>query len=109
MENQASVSLCVRHLKAKTFANVDLAQEPLPIRPGMHYQMGGIKTDIDGRCWDPQGHWKALCVQLELRCLDLWSAFARTAGSESLFKDLQHPNALGMRVAASATAEYLTR
>ena len=57
----------------------------------------------------PQGHWNALCVQLELRCLDLWSAFARAAGRESLFGDLQHPNALGMRVAASATAEYLTR
>ena len=31
--------------EAKTFANIDLAEEPLPIRPGMHYQMGGIKTD----------------------------------------------------------------
>ena len=48
------------HAEAKTFANVDLAEEPLPIRPGMHYQMGGIKTDIDGRCWDPQGHWKGV-------------------------------------------------
>ena len=46
--------------EAKTFANVDLVEEPLPIRPGMHYQMGGIKTDIDGRCWDPHGHWKGL-------------------------------------------------
>lgn len=31
------------------FANADMAREPVPIRPGMHYQMGGIKTDIDGR------------------------------------------------------------
>ncbi|MDE2716604.1 MAG: FAD-binding protein, partial [Chloroflexota bacterium] len=30
------------------FANADMAHEPVPIRPGMHYQMGGIKTDIDG-------------------------------------------------------------
>ena len=30
------------------FANADMAYEPVPIRPGMHYQMGGIKTDIDG-------------------------------------------------------------
>jgi len=57
----------------------------------------------------PQRHWKALCVRLELRCLDLGSSFARAAGREALFADLQHPNALGMRVAASATAEFLTR
>lgn len=31
------------------FANADMVHEPVPIRPGMHYQMGGIKTDIDGR------------------------------------------------------------
>ena len=30
------------------FAGKDLATEPVPIRPGMHYIMGGIKTDIDG-------------------------------------------------------------
>jgi hypothetical protein len=58
---------------------------------------------------EPQLRWKALCAQLELSCLDLWNSFAAAAGDESLFRDLQHPNALGMRVAASATAEYLTR
>ena len=30
------------------FANVDMVEEPVPIRPGMHYQMGGIKADVDG-------------------------------------------------------------
>ena len=34
---------------ARDFANVDIAEEPIPIRPGMHYQMGGIKTDNDGQ------------------------------------------------------------
>ncbi len=29
-------------------AGVDMIREPVPIRPGMHYIMGGIKTDIDG-------------------------------------------------------------
>ncbi|MCA9472619.1 MAG: FAD-binding protein [Nitrospirales bacterium] len=46
--------------EAKTFANIDLAEEPIPIRPGMHYQMGGIKTDIDGRCWDIHEQWKGV-------------------------------------------------
>ena len=27
---------------------VDMIKEPIPIRPGMHYIMGGIKTDVDG-------------------------------------------------------------
>ena len=30
-------------------AGVDMIKEPVPIRPGMHYIMGGIKTDIDGQ------------------------------------------------------------
>ncbi|MCH2311805.1 MAG: FAD-binding protein [SAR202 cluster bacterium] len=31
------------------FAGKDMVTDPVPIRPGMHYIMGGIKTDIDGR------------------------------------------------------------
>ena len=31
------------------FAGKDMATDPVPIRPGMHYIMGGIKTDIDGQ------------------------------------------------------------
>ncbi len=31
------------------FAGRDLATETVPIRPGMHYIMGGIKTDIHGQ------------------------------------------------------------
>ncbi|HEY8742177.1 MAG TPA: FAD-binding protein, partial [Chloroflexota bacterium] len=33
---------------ARDFAGVDMIDEPCPIRPGMHYQMGGIKTDVLG-------------------------------------------------------------
>ncbi len=33
---------------AHDFANVDIRKEPIPVRPGMHYQMGGIKTDVNG-------------------------------------------------------------
>ncbi|MBI2863371.1 MAG: FAD-dependent oxidoreductase [Chloroflexi bacterium] len=54
--------LDVRHLGAKRilaalpqirelamdFAGVDCIDEPIPIRPGMHYSMGGISTDVDG-------------------------------------------------------------
>jgi len=30
------------------FLGMDLADQPIPIRPGMHYQMGGVKTNVDG-------------------------------------------------------------
>jgi succinate dehydrogenase / fumarate reductase flavoprotein subunit len=34
---------------ATDFMSVDLAEEPVKIRPGMHYNMGGIKADVDGK------------------------------------------------------------
>jgi succinate dehydrogenase flavoprotein subunit len=33
----------------RDFAGVDITREPIPIRPGMHYIMGGVKTDVHGR------------------------------------------------------------
>jgi lysophospholipase L1-like esterase len=67
-------------------------------------QLGSVESELE-----PQVRWKALCAQLELSCLDLWRAFRGSPAGESLFRDLQHPNALGMRVAASATAGLIAR
>lgn len=33
---------------AISFAGVDPITEPIPIRPGVHYSMGGVMTDVDG-------------------------------------------------------------
>jgi succinate dehydrogenase / fumarate reductase flavoprotein subunit len=33
---------------ARDFAGVDIKKDLIPIRPGMHYQMGGVKTDTNG-------------------------------------------------------------
>src|SRR6476469_9495815 len=33
----------------RDFAGVDITREPIMIRPGQHYIMGGVKTDADGR------------------------------------------------------------
>jgi succinate dehydrogenase/fumarate reductase flavoprotein subunit len=33
---------------AMTFAGVDPIREPVPVRPGAHYHMGGVDTDSDG-------------------------------------------------------------
>src|SRR5919202_1533132 len=32
----------------KDFAGVDITREPILIRPGQHYYMGGVKTDVHG-------------------------------------------------------------
>ena len=32
-----------------TFAGVDPIHEPIPVRPGAHFHMGGVDTDLDGR------------------------------------------------------------
>ena len=33
---------------AMVYAGVDPIQEPIPVRPGAHYHMGGVETDSDG-------------------------------------------------------------
>jgi succinate dehydrogenase / fumarate reductase flavoprotein subunit len=57
-----SVMLDLRHLGAEriierlpgsrelalTFAGVDPIYDPIPVRPGAHYHMGGVETDNDG-------------------------------------------------------------
>ena len=30
------------------FLGIDMADQAVPVRPGMHYIMGGIKTDVNG-------------------------------------------------------------
>src|SRR5947208_8170441 len=37
----------------RDFAGVDITREPIRIRPGMHYIMGGVKTDTEGRTTIP--------------------------------------------------------
>jgi succinate dehydrogenase / fumarate reductase flavoprotein subunit len=36
------------HEMALDYLSIDMVKDPVPVRPGMHYQMGGIKTDVDG-------------------------------------------------------------
>ena len=91
------------YAEAKTFANVDLIEEPLPIRPGMHYQMGGIKADINGRCWDPHGHWKGLpglFAAGETACVSVHGG--NRLGANSLLETI----VFGRR-AGSCSAEYV--
>jgi succinate dehydrogenase / fumarate reductase, flavoprotein subunit len=36
------------HELALDYLSIDMIKEPVPVRPGMHYQMGGVKTNTDG-------------------------------------------------------------
>jgi len=36
------------HEIALDFLGIDMVTDPVPVRPGMHYIMGGVKTDING-------------------------------------------------------------
>ncbi len=67
------------------------------------WQVGVPDPDLEA-----QRAWLGLCAEAGVRCLDLYPAFA-AAGSEPLFQDTQHPNAVGMRIAARAAGEYLAQ
>jgi succinate dehydrogenase / fumarate reductase, flavoprotein subunit len=36
-------------LVGRDFAGVDITKEPIHIKPGNHYTMGGVRTDVEGR------------------------------------------------------------
>jgi succinate dehydrogenase/fumarate reductase flavoprotein subunit len=44
----------------------DMIKEPIPIRPGMHYIMGGIKTDIDGLTNIPRVYAAGECANVSV-------------------------------------------
>ncbi|MEO6867677.1 MAG: FAD-binding protein [Gaiellales bacterium] len=51
---------------ALDYAGVDAIDEPIPVRPGAHYQMGGVHTDVNGQTPLP-GLWasgEAACVSV---------------------------------------------
>jgi succinate dehydrogenase / fumarate reductase, flavoprotein subunit len=69
--NKDYIQLDMTHLGAETimkrlpsvleighnFANVDITKEPIPVVPTIHYQMGGIPTNIHGQVVAPKnGH-----------------------------------------------------
>jgi succinate dehydrogenase / fumarate reductase flavoprotein subunit len=67
--NKDYVVLDMTHLGAETimkrlpsvyeighnFANVDITREPIPVVPTIHYQMGGIPTNVHGQVVVPRG------------------------------------------------------
>ena len=78
------------------YAGVDPIDEPIPVRPGAHYQMGGIDVDIWGETILP-GLWAAG----ECACVSVHGA--NRLGGNSLMETIT----FGRRAGAAAAARFL--
>src|SRR5947209_7202884 len=81
----------VREL-AKNYAGIDPVYEPIPVRPVVHYMMGGVSTDINGAT-----HLPGLFAAGECACVSINGS--NRLGSNSLTELL----VFGARAARSAT------
>jgi fumarate reductase flavoprotein subunit len=86
----------VREL-AQSYAGVDPVHEPIPVRPVVHYTMGGIHTDIDGATPLP-----GLFAAGECACVSINGA--NRLGSNSLTELLVFGARAGRSAAAFAKA-----
>ncbi|MAB78980.1 MAG: L-aspartate oxidase [Planctomycetes bacterium] len=76
------------------FFGIDIARDPVPVRPGAHYMVGGLAVDIDGRT-DVDGLWAVG------ECASSGLHGANRMGSNSLLEGL----VLGHRAGLSAAEE----
>ena len=82
-------------LVGKDFAGVDITREPIHIKPGNHYTMGGIKTDVDGRTEVP-----GLYAAGETACVSVHGG--NRLGANSLLDTLIFGRRSGVDAAARA-------
>src|SRR2546421_4480871 len=80
----------------RDFAGVDITREPIHIKPGNHYTMGGVKTDIDGRTEIP-----GLYAAGEVACVSVHGG--NRLGANSLLDTLVFGRRSGKHAAAHAT------
>lgn len=76
------------------FFGIDIARDPVPVRPGAHYMVGGLKVDLDGRTSIP-GLWAVG------ECASSGLHGANRMGSNSLLEGL----VLGLRSGRLAAGE----
>ncbi|PXX47306.1 succinate dehydrogenase flavoprotein subunit [Undibacterium pigrum] len=115
--NKDHVMLDLRHIGADTiqkrlpsileiahkFANVDATKEPIPVVPTIHYQMGGIPTNIHGQVVAPKNGGSEVVNGLyaigECACVSVHGA--NRLGTNSLLDLLVFGRAAGNHVVAS--------
>ncbi len=76
------------------YFGIDIARDPVPVRPGAHYMIGGLETDLEGRTTIP-GLWAVG------ECASSGLHGANRMGSNSLLEGL----VLGERAGQSAAEE----
>ncbi len=80
---------------AERYVGIDPAKEPIPVRPGQHYQMGGVHTDVHGFTGMP-----GLYAAGEAACVSMNGA--NRLGSNSLTECLVFGAEAGKRAAEYA-------
>jgi succinate dehydrogenase / fumarate reductase flavoprotein subunit len=108
-------------LVGRDFAGVDITREPIHIKPGNHYTMGGVKTDVDGATSIP-----GLYAAGEVACVSVHGGnrlganslldtliFGRRAGEHSAARakriELGTPSPAALTDAESQLSELLSR
>ncbi len=81
----------------KDFAGVDITREPIMIRPGQHYIMGGVKTDVNGATSIP-----GLYAAGEVACVSVHGG--NRLGANSLLDTLIFGRRSGEHAAARAAS-----
>jgi succinate dehydrogenase flavoprotein subunit len=82
-------------LVGRDFAGVDITQEPIRIKPGNHYTMGGVKTDTNGATTIP-----GLYAAGEVACVSVHGG--NRLGANSLLDTLIFGRRSGQHAAARA-------
>jgi succinate dehydrogenase / fumarate reductase flavoprotein subunit len=82
-------------LVGRDFAGVDITREPIHIKPGNHYMMGGVKTDIHGATDVP-----GLYAAGEVACVSVHGG--NRLGANSLLDTLIFGRRAGQHAAARA-------
>ncbi len=82
------------------FVGIDIVKDPIPILPGMHYIMGGIKTDADGRTPLP-----GLYAAGETACVSVHGA--NRLGANSLLDTIVFGRRSGLDAAMRAQANEI--
>ncbi|HET7589940.1 MAG TPA: FAD-binding protein [Solirubrobacterales bacterium] len=82
-------------LVGRDFAGVDITREPIHIKPGNHYTMGGVKTDVDGRTDIP-----GLYAAGEVACVSVHGG--NRLGANSLLDTLIFGRRSGLHAAQAA-------
>jgi succinate dehydrogenase / fumarate reductase flavoprotein subunit len=89
------------------FANVDITREPIPVVPTIHYQMGGVPTNVHGQVVAPRnGNPNTVVAGLyavgECSCVSVHGA--NRLGTNSLLDLLVFGRAAGNHIVASGVA-----